>query len=83
MFLLGKCCQCAVLYVSGSVNEGAGNIKWHLALCLLLDQVLGKGNGISRSSMVVSATATFPYVVLIILLIRNVTLEGAIDGIKF
>jgi solute carrier family 6 amino acid transporter-like protein 5/7/9/14 len=32
---------------------------------------------------VVYFTATFPYVVLIGLLIKGCTLEGAIDGVKF
>ena len=32
---------------------------------------------------VVYVTATFPYIVLVILLIRNSLLDGAIDGIKF
>jgi hypothetical protein len=32
---------------------------------------------------VVYFTATFPYVILFILLIRGALLEGAIDGVKF
>ncbi|XP_057700938.1 sodium- and chloride-dependent neutral and basic amino acid transporter B(0+) isoform X2 [Corythoichthys intestinalis] len=74
-----------VLQRSGGIEE-TGPIVWQLALCLLLSSILVGAalvRGIKSSGKVVYFTATFPYVVLVILLIRGVTLEGARDGIEF
>ncbi|XP_053724373.1 sodium- and chloride-dependent neutral and basic amino acid transporter B(0+)-like isoform X1 [Synchiropus splendidus] len=70
---------------SSSLDE-TGPVVWHLALCLLLSTVICAAaliKGIKSSGKVVYFTATFPYVVILILLIRGVTLEGARDGIEF
>jgi len=70
---------------SSGMND-TGPVVWHLALCLLLGWILIAASlykGIKSSGKVVYFTATFPYVVLLILLIRGVTLEGAGDGISF
>ncbi|XP_069571836.1 sodium- and chloride-dependent neutral and basic amino acid transporter B(0+) [Brachyistius frenatus] len=70
---------------SGGLDE-AGPVVWHLALCLLLSSTIVAAallRGIKSSGKVVYFTATFPYVVILILLIRGVTLEGAKDGIEF
>ncbi|XP_069468967.1 sodium- and chloride-dependent neutral and basic amino acid transporter B(0+)-like [Ambystoma mexicanum] len=70
---------------SGSLDE-TGQVVWHLALCLLLSWILVAASlckGIKSSGKVVYFTAIFPYVVLIILLVRGATLEGAVDGINF
>ncbi|XP_072361185.1 sodium- and chloride-dependent neutral and basic amino acid transporter B(0+)-like isoform X2 [Scyliorhinus torazame] len=74
-----------VLRRTSSVDE-TGEIVWYLALCLLLARlIIGAvlSKGIKSSGKVVYFTATFPYVVLIILLIRGLTLEGAYKGIEF
>uniref|UniRef100_A0A8D3EF58 Transporter n=1 Tax=Scophthalmus maximus TaxID=52904 RepID=A0A8D3EF58_SCOMX len=70
---------------SSGLDE-TGPVVWHLALCLLLSSILVAAaliRGIKSSGKVVYFTATFPYVVILILLIRGVTLEGAGDGIQF
>ncbi|XP_073324149.1 sodium- and chloride-dependent neutral and basic amino acid transporter B(0+) [Pagrus major] len=70
---------------SSGLDE-TGPVVWHLALCLLLSTMLTAAaliRGIKSSGKVVYFTATFPYVVIVILLIRGLTLEGARDGIEF
>ncbi|XP_033103090.1 sodium- and chloride-dependent taurine transporter-like [Anneissia japonica] len=67
------------------MNE-PGRVVWQLALCLLLAWLIVffcLVRGIKSSGKVVYFTATFPYLVLFILLIRGATLPGHLDGIKF
>uniref|UniRef100_A0A8D8QVI2 Sodium-dependent dopamine transporter n=1 Tax=Cacopsylla melanoneura TaxID=428564 RepID=A0A8D8QVI2_9HEMI len=63
-----------------------GSIKWDIALCLLAVYLIcyfSMWKGISTSGKVVWFTALFPYVVLLILLIRGITLPGSAEGIKY
>ncbi|XP_076253232.1 sodium-dependent dopamine transporter [Rhynchophorus ferrugineus] len=63
-----------------------GAIKWDMALCLLAVYVIcyfSLWKGISTSGKVVWFTALFPYVVLLILLVRGITLPGSGEGIKY
>lgn len=74
-----------VLNLSGSVHE-LGGIRWELALCLLLSWVICYfcvWKGVKSTGKVVYFTATFPYVMLAVLLVRGLTLPGALNGIKF
>lgn len=66
--------------------DEAGEMKWHLVLIFLLAWVLCYFcviKGIKSSGKVVYFTATFPYVIIFILLIRGALLEGSLEGIKF
>nr|XP_005899401.1 PREDICTED: sodium- and chloride-dependent neutral and basic amino acid transporter B(0+) [Bos mutus] len=70
---------------SSGLDE-TGVIVWYLALCLLLAWlIVGAAlfKGIKSSGKVVYFTALFPYVVLLILVIRGATLEGAAKGISY
>lgn len=76
----------SVLDITPTMEEGSSEFRWQLVLCLLLAWIVifvCLSRGIKSSGKVVYFTAIFPYVVLIILFFRNVTLEGAIIGIEY
>jgi len=63
-----------------------GGLKWDLVLCLLAAWIivcLCLLKGVQSSGKVVYFTALFPYLVLVILLIRGATLPGAYLGINY
>merc|ERR1712210_146671 len=66
--------------------ENVGGLRWQLVLCLAIAWVivcLCLIKGVQSSGKVVYFTALFPYLVLVILLIRGATLDWAYDGILF
>ena len=63
-----------------------GVIKWEMAGCLLIVYLIcyfSLWKGISTSGKVVWFTALFPYVVLLALLVRGITLPGSAKGIEY
>ncbi|XP_066597905.1 sodium-dependent nutrient amino acid transporter 1-like [Prorops nasuta] len=75
-----------VLRERDSIEDGIGLPSWELSLCLLLSWaciffVLCRG--VSATGRAVYFLAIFPYVIMLALLIRAVTLEGAANGILF
>uniref|UniRef100_H0WG58 Sodium- and chloride-dependent GABA transporter 2 n=1 Tax=Otolemur garnettii TaxID=30611 RepID=H0WG58_OTOGA len=74
-----------VLKISDGIQH-LGALRWELALCLLLAWVICYfciWKGVKSTGKVVYFTATFPYLMLVVLLIRGVTLPGAAQGIQF
>ncbi|XP_056331090.1 sodium- and chloride-dependent transporter XTRP3-like [Danio aesculapii] len=74
------------LNISSSMEESGGGLHMGQALCLVLAWVivyLFIVRGVKSTGVVVYFTATFPYVVLFIYLIRGVTLHGAWNGVKY
>uniref|UniRef100_A0A8C8IXY8 Transporter n=1 Tax=Oncorhynchus tshawytscha TaxID=74940 RepID=A0A8C8IXY8_ONCTS len=74
-----------VLSISSGIDD-IGPLKWDLALCLLAVWIVCFfciWKGVKSTGKVVYITATFPFVMLIVLLVRGVTLPGASEGIKF
>uniref|UniRef100_A0A8C1JQV2 Transporter n=1 Tax=Cyprinus carpio TaxID=7962 RepID=A0A8C1JQV2_CYPCA len=74
-----------VLSLSGGIEE-IGKINWEILLCLIAMWVICYfciWKGVKSTGKVVYFTATFPYVMLLVLLIRGMTLPGALQGIVF
>uniref|UniRef100_A0A8D3CL22 Transporter n=1 Tax=Scophthalmus maximus TaxID=52904 RepID=A0A8D3CL22_SCOMX len=74
-----------VLNISSGLGE-PGHFNWELMLCLMAVWVMVYfcvWKGVKSTGKIVYFTATFPYVVLIILLVRGVTLPGAYTGIMY
>ncbi|XP_075875878.1 sodium- and chloride-dependent betaine transporter-like [Nelusetta ayraudi] len=74
-----------MLQMSGGLEE-LGSVSWELALCLLLSWMTCYfciWKSVKSSGKVAYFTATFPYVMLLILLIRGATLPGAVEGIYY
>nr|WLN44359.1 AAT4 [Sinonovacula rivularis] len=75
--------------IGSAFSNGLGDLgpmRWRIVLCYLLAfimVVLALSKSIKSSGKVVYFTATFPYVVLVILFIRGLLLEGYKDGIHF
>lgn len=68
------------------INDGIGVPDLQLSICLVAAWIvtfLVICKGVKSSGKAAYFLAIFPYVVLIALLVRSVTLEGAIDGIIF
>ena len=75
-----------VLKAKSDVSDGLGLPDPLLAGCLVVCWLLiylSLRNGVSSSGKVAYFTAIFPYVVLLIMLVRGLTLPGAVDGLKF
>lgn len=68
------------------ISDGIGSPEWRLTLCLLASWIvtfLVSVKGVQSSGKASYFLALFPYVIMITLLIRAATLEGAADGMYY
>ena len=76
------CSSFHLLDRSSDLSE-IGSIRWTLVAALFAASVIVAAaliKGIKTSGKVVYFTATFPFLLLVILLIRGLTLDGAANG---
>ncbi|KAL4240391.1 hypothetical protein ACF0H5_001181 [Mactra antiquata] len=74
-----------VLRKEGSL-EDMGSVQWHLMLSNFVAWTLVVASlvkGVKSLGKVVYVTATAPYILLTVLLIRGLTLDGAVDGVMW
>nr|ABX55982.1 monovalent cation/nutrient amino acid symporter NAT2 [Drosophila melanogaster] len=75
-----------ILHEVPNIDNGLGLPNWQLVACLAIAWLVIGGvliRGIKSSGKAAYFLGVFPYVVLLILLLRAVTLPGAIDGIIY
>ncbi|XP_073486754.1 sodium-dependent neutral amino acid transporter B(0)AT3-like [Aquarana catesbeiana] len=73
------------LNITTTINE-SGDLQWWMVISLAVAWgavYLCTIRGIQSTGKAVYITATFPYIVLTIFLIRGFTLPGAIDGLRY
>lgn len=69
-----------------NIDDGVGMPDWKLSFCLFIAWLCIFGvlaRGVKSSGKAAYFLALFPYVIMIALLIRAVTLKGAMNGIIF
>ncbi|UYV77208.1 hypothetical protein LAZ67_15000129 [Cordylochernes scorpioides] len=74
-----------VLEKTSSIAD-PGGLKWDLCLCLLLSWIIVIVcliKGIKTSGKVVYFAATFPYIILVILLVTGLLQPGAFNGVMY
>ncbi|KAI4896697.1 hypothetical protein NFI96_016087, partial [Prochilodus magdalenae] len=74
-----------VLSISKGIDD-VGNIHWEILLCLTVVWIVCYfcvWKGVKSHGKVVYFTATFPYLMLMVLLVRGLTLPGALQGVVF
>lgn len=75
-----------MLQEKDNIDDGLGLPGWELSICVFVCWSVCLAisiKGIETSGKVVYFLAIFPYVVLLPLLVRAVTLEGSAEGILY
>jgi len=75
-----------VLQQNAGLEHGLGGFQFELVGCLLLSWVVVYAiisKGLHSSGKIIWFTALFPYAVMAVLLVRAVTLEGAMTGLAY
>ncbi|XP_076240764.1 sodium-dependent nutrient amino acid transporter 1 [Calliopsis andreniformis] len=75
-----------VVLNEAGIEESLGAPSWKLVLCLLVSWLfvfIVISKGVKSTGKAAYFLALFPYVIMITLLVRAVTLDGAVDGIIF
>lgn len=74
-----------VLQINGGIEYGLGSLQWEMAAALLggwLLVYLIVWRGLHQSGYIIWFTALFPYTVMLTLLVKALTLPGAVEGLK-